>query len=136
MIPPDATPPPPVTAGLPATASERMLLAAIFGLIGLLVLWEWLLAPIRPGGSWLVLKVLPLAASLPGLLRRRPYTRQWLSLLLPLYVAEGIVRAWSEPGRVRAFATAEVVLAVVAFISTIAALRRHRACAAASPTKD
>jgi uncharacterized membrane protein len=104
----------------------RALFAAIAALAGLLVLWELWLAPIRPGGSWLALKALPVAAALPGLARRNVRTAQWLSLLLPLYAAEGVVRAWSEPGRVRAFASAEIVLALIAFVMAIALVRLVR----------
>jgi uncharacterized membrane protein len=101
-------------------ASERILPVAVLALCAMLVLWEIWLAPIRPSGSWLALKALPLGLALPGLFRRRPYTRQWLSLLLPLYAAEGIVRAWTEPGRIRVLALAEIVLALVAFIAIMA----------------
>lgn len=59
--------------------------------------WEWKLAPLRPGGSALVLKALPLAAALPGVLRRRLYTLQWASMLVLLYFAEGIVRGMTDP---------------------------------------
>ena len=115
---------------VPVDAADRVLLGAALALIGVLVIWEAWLAPVRPGGSWLVLKALPLAVAVPGLLARRVYTRQWLSLLFPLYVAEGVVRAWSEPGRVRALAAAEIVLALIAFVSTLAVLRRRRAASA------
>lgn len=107
-------------------AAERMLPAAVLALCAMLVLWEIWLAPIRLGGSWLALKALPLGLALPGLLRRRLYTRQWLSLLLPLYAAEGIVRAWTEPGRIRVLAVAEIVLALVAFVAIIVAARASR----------
>lgn len=103
--------------------AERILPVAVLALCALLVLWEIWLAPIRLGGSWLALKALPLGLALPGLFRRRLYTRQWLSLLLPLYAAEGIVRAWTEPGRIRALALAEIVLALVAFVAIMAAAR-------------
>jgi uncharacterized membrane protein len=106
--------------------AERLLTGTVLSLIGILVLWEVWLAPIRPGGSWLALKALPLCAALPGLFARRNYTRQWLSLLLPLYVAEGVVRAWSEAGRVRAFASAEIVLALLAFAMILGIARRRR----------
>jgi len=106
---------------------ERLLSGVVLSLIGVVLLWEVWLAPIRPGGSWLVLKALPLCAAMPGLLARRNYTRQWLSLLLPLYVAEGVVRAWSESGRVRAFAAAEIVLALLAFAMILGIARRRRA---------
>jgi uncharacterized membrane protein len=106
---------------------ERFLLGVVLSLIGVVLLWELWLAPVRPGGSWLALKALPLCAAVPGLLARRNYTRQWLSLLLPLYVAEGVVRAWSEAGRVRAFAAAEIVLALVAFAMILGIAQRRRA---------
>ena len=119
---------PPTTAAttVPAGAADRVLVGSTLALIGVLVLWEAWLAPVRAGGSWLVLKALPLALAVPGLLGRRVYTRQWLSLLLPLYAAEGIVRAWSEPGRIRALAAAEIVLAAIAFAMTLVVLRRSR----------
>ncbi|MBK9605492.1 MAG: DUF2069 domain-containing protein [Betaproteobacteria bacterium] len=104
-------------------AALRILPATVLALCAVLVLWEAWLAPVRQGGSWLILKALPLAVALPGLFARRLYTRQWLSLLLPLYAAEAIVRAWTEPGRVRVLALAEFALALVAFIAIMAAAR-------------
>jgi uncharacterized membrane protein len=106
--------------------AERILPAAVLALCAMLVLWEIWLAPIRLGGSWLALKALPLGLALPGLFRRRLYTRQWLSLLLPLYAAEGIVRAWTEPGPIRALALAEIVLALLPFVAIMAAVRGSR----------
>ena len=104
---------------------DRALTASILALALLLALWELWLAPLRPGGSWLALKALPLALALPGLLRGSRYTRQWLSLLLPFYLAEGIVRAFSETGRVRLLSAGEVVLAVVAFVIIVSMLRKR-----------
>ena len=53
---------------------QRAWLAAVASwcaLFVLLVAWEWFVAPIRPGGSWLVLKALPLLLpqSCPGQLQ-------------------------------------------------------------------
>ena len=59
--------------------------AAITLLIALLFLclaWETVLAPLRPGGSWLALKALPLLAPLFGVLRGNRYTYQWSTLLI------------------------------------------------------
>ena len=56
------------------------------------------LAPLRPGGSLLVLKVLPLLIPLTGILRGRVYTYQWASMLILAYFAEGIVRARTDGG--------------------------------------
>ena len=113
-------------ADVAAATLERMMIVSMLALVGVLVLWELWLAPLRPGGSWLALKALPLALAIPGLFAKRIYTRQWLTLLLPLYIAEGIVRGWSEPGRVRILGATEVVLALAAFAATLAVLRRRR----------
>ena len=106
--------------------AERVLLAATLALAGVLLLWELWLAPARPGGSWLAVKALPLVLAAPGLFARRPYTRQWLSLALPIYAAEGITRGWSEPGRVRLLALTEVALALLAFVAIITVARKRR----------
>ena len=52
----------------PASVSATRWLA-VGSLVGLFVLglaWELWLAPLRPGGSWLALKVLPLVVPLPA----------------------------------------------------------------------
>ena len=116
----------------PPAGLDRALTASILALTLLLALWELWLAPARPGGSWLVLKALPLALALPGLLRGSRYTRQWLSLLLPFYFAEGIVRAFSETGRVRLFSAVEIVLAFAAFVLILWMLRKRGKPALAS----
>lgn len=88
---------------------------SLVGLIVLGLLWELLLAPLRPGGSWLVLKVLPLCVPLAGLLKRRLYTYRWVSLLVWLYFTEGVVRAWSDPPVSQALALIEVALCLSLF---------------------
>src|SRR5438067_11178179 len=70
----------------------------LIALILLCVAWELFLAPLRPGGSWLVLKALPLLAPLFGILHGRRYTFQWSTLLIWAYAAEGAARAWSDRG--------------------------------------
>ena len=67
-------------------------LSLTLALIVLGVGWEWQWAPVRAGGSTLVIKVLPLCLALAGLLKHKLYTYRWLSLLVWLYVAEGGVR--------------------------------------------
>ena len=88
---------------------------SVLALIALGLAWELWLAPLRPGGSWLVLKVLPLCLPLPGLLKNRMYTYRWLSLLLWLYFAEGVVRAWGDRAPGNALALIQVVLCVLLF---------------------
>ena len=91
--------------------------ASLIALIFLGVAWELWLAPLRPGGSWLVLKVLPLLAPLFGILHGKRYTYRWTTLLIWLYFTEGVVRTWSEPGLTARLAIVEVVLALVFFIA-------------------
>lgn len=100
---------------------------AWIGLILLALAWELFLAPLRPGGSWLVLKVLPLLAPLPGLLRARRYTFQWSSLLVWAYMSEGLVRAVSDPGPSARLAAIEVALAAAFFAAAVLFLRATRA---------
>lgn len=91
-----------------------------------LVLWETVLAPVRPGGSWLALKALPLALLLPGLAAGRMRTRQWASLLLPFYGAEAIVRALTEPGRHGIVAAVAFALVLAAFAAVLRSFRAAR----------
>ena len=91
---------------------------SLIGLIALCLAWELWLAPLRPGGSWLVLKVLPLMAPLFGVLHARRYTHQWASMLVLLYFVEGVVRANSERGMGAVLAVAEIALALTFFFAT------------------
>jgi len=102
-------------------ASATALLLALFLLC---LAWEWRLAPLRPGGSWLVLKSLPLLAPLRGIAHGRRYTYQWSALLVLAYACEGIVRALTEQGTAGALALAEFVLAAAFFTCAIVFARR------------
>ncbi|MBV6475120.1 MAG: DUF2069 domain-containing protein [Rhodocyclaceae bacterium] len=102
---------------------NRLAIASLLALIFLCLAWELWWAPLRPGGSWLALKALPLLAPLFGLLRSRRYTHQWVTLLALAYFTEGIVRAVSESGRSAALAGVETVLALVLFASAVLYVR-------------
>lgn len=91
---------------------------AVGSLLGLIVLglaWELWLAPLRPGGSWLALKVLPLCLPLAGLLKNRMYTYRWVSLMVWLYFTEGAVRAYSDKAPGNYLALIEVALCLSLF---------------------
>jgi uncharacterized membrane protein len=79
------------------------------------MLWEMVLAPVRPGGSWLALKVLPLCLPLAGLLKNRMYTYRWVSLLVWLYFTEGAVRAYSDKVPGNYLAMLEILLCLTLF---------------------
>ncbi|MDR3451498.1 MAG: DUF2069 domain-containing protein [Rhodoferax sp.] len=109
---------PPINAAPPLVATTRWLaLASLVGLIVLGLAWELWLAPIRPGGSWLALKVLPLCIPLGGILKNRMYTYRWVSLLVWIYFTEGVVRATSDHGLSAWLATVEVVLCLLLFVA-------------------
>jgi len=99
---------------------------SLIALVFLAVAWELVLAPVRPGGSWLVLKALPLLAPLRGVLHRRRYTFVWSSLLVLPYFAEGVVRAWSDRGPSVELAAAEIVLSAAYFVGACVYLRSSR----------
>ncbi len=117
------------------TATRWLAVGSLLGLIVLSLAWELWLAPLRPGGSWLALKALPLAFPLAGLLKRRMYTYRWVSLVVWLYFTEGVVRAWSDAGTGRWLALAEVALCLALFTACALHVRlrqRHVRAAAAT----
>ncbi|MGQ9724562.1 MAG: DUF2069 domain-containing protein [Tepidimonas sp.] len=117
--------------------TRALAVAFVLGLIVLGLAWELWLAPLRPGGSWWALKVLPLTLPLPGLLRHRMYTYRWLSLLVWLYFTEGVVRATSESGLSAGLAWGQVGLCVGLFAACALhvrlRLRAARATASDAP---
>ena len=107
-------------------ALRRAAAASLVALIALCLAWELWLAPLRPGGSLVALKALPLAAPLSGILAGRRYTYQWSSLLILAYFAEGATRAWSERGLSQTLAWLEIGLSLVFFAAAVAYARLAR----------
>ena len=101
--------------------------ASLVALIALCLAWELWLAPLRPGGSLVALKALPLVLPLTGVISGRRYTYQWSSLLILAYFAEGATRAWAESGLARTLALAEVALSLVFFAAAVSYARLTRA---------
>lgn len=92
--------------------------ASLIGLIMLCLAWELWLAPLRPGGSAMVFKTVPLLLPLFGILRGKRYTYQWSTLLALLYLLEGLVRATSDRVTLSAqLAWGETALAAIFFVS-------------------
>ena len=96
-------------------ATRWLAVGSLMGLIALSLLWELVLAPLRPGGSWLVLKALPLCVPLAGLLQMRMYTYRWVSLVVWLYFTEGVVRAYSDHAPSNWLAMIEIALCLALF---------------------
>lgn len=104
--------------------SRALALACLLGLIVLGLAWELWLAP--TGSGTLALKVLPLLAALPGLWRARLYTYRWLSLLLWLYVGEGLVRATTERAPSSWLAALQLLLCLLLFTACALQVRAQR----------
>lgn len=102
---------------------------SLVALILLCVAWELILDPLRPGGSWMVLKVIPLLFPLRGVLKRDLYTMQWSSMLILLYFMEGIVRATSDKGFSATLGWVEVALTCIFFACSILYLRPYKQAA-------
>ena len=101
--------------------------ASLIALIVLCVAWELWLAPLRPGGSLMALKALPLALPLGGIWSGRRYTYQWSCMLILAYFAEGVMRAWSDAGPLsQALALLEAALSVLFFGAVVAYARLTR----------
>ena len=103
--------------------SSRVTVAALLALAALEVLWSVVLAPL-PHARWLWIKAIPLAILAPGVMRGARKPRQWVALLAPLYFAEAIVRALTEPGRHGIVAAMAALLSVVLFTAVLAWLRK------------
>ncbi len=114
-------------------AAHWTAIVSLIALIFVCLLWETWLAPLRPGGSLLMLKALPLLIPLFGILRGRIYTYQWTALLVLAYFTEGVVRAWSERGVSQQLALVEVALATVLFAGCVLYVRLSRSPRAAVP---
>ena len=114
-------------------ATRRVAVGSLLALIALCLAWELFLAPLRPGGSWLALKALPLCIPLAGFLKNRMYTYRWVSLLVWLYFTEGVVRAWSDRPPGNWLALAEVLLCLVLFVACTLHIRLRLRSAKAHP---
>jgi len=103
-------------------ASPRLIQTLQFGaslslilLIVLCLAWEGFLAPLKPHGSNLILKAVPLLLPLFGVLKGRRYSYQWSSMFILIYFTEGAVRAWSDQGLSAQLALIEVLLSLIYF---------------------
>lgn len=91
----------------------------------LCVTWEIWLAPMRPGAWILSLKALPLILALPGFWREHLRTYQWWSMLILLYMSEGLVRGASDPGFSAQLGWLEAGLSILIFGLILAFCRRE-----------
>lgn len=93
-----------------ATAAWLLLLLVSLG-------WELWWAPLRPGGSWLALKALPLCLPLAGIVRGKVYTYQYSLMLVLAYQAEAVMRLFDAQAASRWCAAAALLCSSVFFIA-------------------
>ena len=117
---------PSATASRAASLSATLSATLLCGLIFLGLAWELWLAPLRPSGSWLVLKVLPLLLPLRGMLHGSRYASKWLTLLVMIYFTEGVVRSVTERELSQWLAMAETAMASALFVTAIVHVRSTR----------
>lgn len=122
-----------------ARLQQQMPTGAAISLVALIFLclaWELFLAPLRPGGSWLVLKALPLLLPLRGVLKRDLYTMQWASMLILLYFLEGLIRGMTDQSLASSvLGWIEVALSVIFFLCTVLYLSPYKKAAKALARK-
>ena len=100
--------------------------ASLIALILVCLAWEGWIAPLKPQGSLLILKAVPLLLPLSGIIHGRRYTYQWASMFILLYFTEGAVRAWSDHGASAQLAAVEIVLTLIFFTCAILYARHTR----------
>lgn len=127
----------PYTAAAPsaaARATRALAVVLLLALCALCLVWELWGAPLRPGGSWLALKGLPLLLALPGLLRFRMLSYRKVALFVWLYFVEGVVRVAGDAPPSRWYALAEVALVLLLFAACAAHIRLRQRQARARTT--
>ena len=92
----------------------------------LCVYWEWRGAPVRAGGTLIALKVVPLALCLPAIWRGNIYVLQGVSMLVLLYMADGVIRGMGDTGASQWYAWAEFVLAWLCFFGCVLHVRPYK----------
>ena len=93
--------------------------SSLVALIMLCLAWEGWLAPLKPQGSMLILKALPLLLPLFGILKGKRYTYQWACMFILIYFSEGVVRSLTDQGVSARLALIEVALTVIFFFCAI-----------------
>ncbi len=108
--------------------SYRLSLVSLVLLTLLCVFWELKVVPVKmgSGGSWMVLKSVPLLLLWHGFFHQRVRTYQLASLLVWAYFAEGVTRAWSERGLSAGLAGVEIVLSLTLFVGVVLYSRCHK----------
>lgn len=91
-------------------------LTGIFGLLILIIYWSLNPTKLDLSSTSFVLLLggLPLLLGLPGILKQKPFTHAWMSMVALLYFIHGVVEVWSQPDN-KLFASLEIILSVLLY---------------------
>ncbi|MEI7532632.1 MAG: DUF2069 domain-containing protein [Betaproteobacteria bacterium] len=93
---------------------QKVTFITVLMLCILCICWEWFISPLRPHGSLMVLKALPLALLLPGLYAGNTDRLQLTTMVVLLYFFEGFARLF-ESGSNFVMAVLELLMCGVIF---------------------
>lgn len=114
----------------------RSLWVAIGALVGLIVVslaLPWVAdAGLSRGLGWTAAKVAVLVFVFTRVRKRDVYAMQWSSMLVLLFVAEGVVRAMTDPAPTASLGALAAVCATVYFVAVLAYLRPLKRAARAA----
>lgn len=105
----------------------RLVTTSYLCMLGILFYWHLRVLPVALPTALTMLAplVIPLLIAGPGLFRGKPYTYQWMSLVIWIWFAHGTMEAWThrETPVLAAIASLESILAVIQFIGMVKFLR-------------
>ena len=119
----------------PLSFNQKLAFVCAILLCLLCIAWEWFISPLRPNGSWMVLKCIPLSLMLPGLYRGKNYQSQATSMIILLYFLEGFARLF-EPGLNWILASVEIILSSMIFYGVLMHLGPLKKAAKAKKESD
>lgn len=113
-----------------ARITHAGMLISISALMLICLLWETWLAPLRPGGTWLAIKALPLVLPLLAVWQRNLYRLQFSSILIWLYFTEGVVRGFSDRDMLSSWlGWSEALAALIFFLFAIFYIQPYKKAA-------
>ena len=112
---------------------QRVAVASLIALMGLSLAFALVpVGGVRTGAMLALIKILVLAFVFKRVWRADVYAMQWSSMFILLFVAEGVVRATSDPQPSALLGGIEAVVASLYFVAVLAYLRPLKKAARAS----
>jgi len=102
----------------PLNTYQKLAFWSALALCLLCIAWEVFLSPLRPNGSLMALKFIPLGLMLPGLYKGLNYQTQATSMIVLLYFFEGVSRLF-ESGLNPVLASIEIALSILIFYGVL-----------------